>query len=190
MQNNLYIQTEIVFNLKFRLAHLSDVPVIVELLNLAYRQQDGNSWTSESKIVLGDRINLQQLEQSLVQDDFQLFVAELDQKIVACIGLTFSESDVEVGTFAIAPYYQNQGLGRQILDFAENHVHKSIQYKKLKYFVMWVLSVRYELIAYYERRGYVQTGVINDYPLDANVGTPIVDLHLVEMRKMISKIKI
>jgi hypothetical protein len=27
----------------------------------------------------------------------------------------------------------------------------------LKYFVMWVLSVRSELIAYYERRGYVQT---------------------------------
>ena len=55
---------------------------------------------------------------------------------------------------------------------------------------MWVLSVRYELIAYYERRGYVQTGVVGDYPLDANVGTPIVDLYLVEMKKMISKNKI
>lgn len=50
---------------------------------------------------------------------------------------------------------------------------------------MWVLSVRTELIAYYERRGYVRTGVIDDYPLDAGVGKPMVDLHLVEMRKII-----
>ena len=184
------IPTKIVPNLNFRLAILDDVPVIVDLLNVAYRQEEGRSWTSESKIVTGDRVNDQQLEDSLRQTHFELFVAELDQNIVACIGLTFSESDVEVGTFAIAPHYQNQGLGRQVLDFAENHVHKSIQYKKLKYFVMWVLSVRYELIAYYERRGYVQTGVVGDYPLDANVGTPIVDLYLVEMKKMISKNKI
>ena len=53
-------------------------------------------------------------------------------------------------------------------------------------FVMWVLSVRHELIAYYERRGYLKTGVIEDYPLDANVGIPQVDLHLIEMRKPLS----
>ena len=51
---------------------------------------------------------------------------------------------------------------------------------------MWVLSVRHELIAYYERRGYVQTGRVDVYPLDANVGIPQVDLHLIEMRKPLS----
>jgi hypothetical protein len=50
---------------------------------------------------------------------------------------------------------------------------------------MWVLSVRHELIAYYQRRGYVQTGVVADYPLNANVGIPVVDLHLIEMRKRV-----
>lgn len=55
---------------------------------------------------------------------------------------------------------------------------------------MWVLSVRSELISYYERRGYVLTGVLDEYPLNANVGTPIVDLYLVEMKKVISKNRI
>lgn len=50
---------------------------------------------------------------------------------------------------------------------------------------MWVLSVRHELIAYYQRRGYVQTGVVADYPLNANVGISVIDLHLIEMRKRV-----
>ena len=51
---------------------------------------------------------------------------------------------------------------------------------------MWVLSVRSELIAYYQRRDYQMTGMQADYPLDANVGQPLVDLHLIEMKKRIA----
>lgn len=48
---------------------------------------------------------------------------------------------------------------------------------------MYVLNVREELIQYYERRGYKKTGLIEDYPLDANVGMPLLDLNLIEMQK-------
>ena len=37
------IPTKIVPNLNFRLAILDDVPVIVDLLNVAYRQEEGRS---------------------------------------------------------------------------------------------------------------------------------------------------
>ena len=173
--------------LEFRIAQISDIPKLVELVNSAYRHKDGNSWTSEAEIVSGDRINYQQLEQSLFQKNFKLFVAELDGKLVACIGLTFDQDNVEVGTFCIAPEYQNQGIGKQVLDFAEKYVI-DLKLPNLNDFVMWVLSVRHELIAYYERRGYVQSGVIDEYPMDAGVGKPIVDLHLVEMRKVLNHI--
>ncbi|AYO54579.1 GNAT family N-acetyltransferase [Acinetobacter sp. WCHAc060033] len=173
--------------LEFRIAQISDIPKLVELVNSAYRHKDGNSWTSEADIVSGDRINYQQLEQSLFQKNFKLFVAELDGKLVACIGLAFDQDNVEVGTFCIAPEYQNQGIGKQVLDFAEKYVI-DLKLPNLNDFVMWVLSVRHELIAYYERRGYVQSGVIDEYPIDADVGEPIVDLHLVEMRKVLNHI--
>lgn len=176
-------------NLKFRTAQTTDIPVLVGLINSAYRQQEGNSWTSEAEIVAGDRINHQQLEQALKQDNFKLFVAEfdgqlLDGQLVACIGLTFDYADVEIGTFCIAPQFQNQGVGKHVLDFAETYA-QNLNVADLTHFVMWVLSVRHELINYYERRGYVQSGVVDDYPMDANVGQPIVDLHLVEMRKSV-----
>ena len=170
--------------LHFRPALIADITSLVELMNQAYRQQKGRSWTSEVDIVKGDRISQSQLENALIQDNFKLFVAERSGKLVACIGLTFDHEQVEVGTFAVLPEVQNQSLGREVLDFAENYA-ANLNLSHLKYFVMWVLSVRYELIAYYERRGYVQTGVVEDYPVDESVGVPIVDLHLVEMRKPI-----
>jgi hypothetical protein len=37
---------------------------------------------------------------------------------------------------------------------------------------MAVVSSRSELIAFYLRRGYQKTGVVQDYPLSAGVGTP------------------
>lgn len=175
------------YQLNFRTVRISDITHLVDLINSAYRQQEGRSWTSESKIVAGDRINAKQLEQALTQDNFQLFVAELEEQIVACIGLTFTQHDVEIGTFCIAAQLQNQGIGKYVLDFAERYVHDKVLSNPCHFthFVMWVLSVRYELIAYYQRRGYVQTGEVADYPLTANVGLPIVDLHLIEMRKSV-----
>jgi hypothetical protein len=43
--------------------------------------------------------------------------------------------------------------------------------------------VRKELIEYYERRGFNRTGVVDDYPITAEVGIPLIPLSLVEMTK-------
>ena len=158
---------------------------MVDLINAAYRQQDGRSWTSEADIVAGERINAEQLQQALAQNNFKLFIAECAGQLLACIGLTFDADHVEIGTFCIAPHDQNQGIGKHVLDFAEKYVI-ALKLPNLTDFVMWVLSVRHELIAYYERRGYMQTGVVDEYPMDAGVGKPIVDLHLIDMRKSLS----
>lgn len=76
------------------------------------------------------------------------------------------------------------GLGRALLNFAEQHVRKN--YSAVQWLEMYVLSVRVELIAFYERCGYVQTEHIEAYPLEVNVGIPVVDLHLVHLQKQLS----
>ena len=50
---------------------------------------------------------------------------------------------------------------------------------------LYVLSVRKELIEYYERRGFNRTGVVDDYPITAEVGIPLIPVSLVERTKKI-----
>ncbi|WP_434057132.1 GNAT family N-acetyltransferase [Acinetobacter silvestris] len=140
---------------------------------------------------MGDRIQQQQLEDLIKQQNNQLLIAEIQSKdkktIIACIGLTYLNLEFEIGTFCIAPHWQNQGIGKHVLAYAESYSQAYVkqQQAELNYYVMWVLNVRNELIEYYERRGYVQTGEIEAYPVDANVGQPIVDLHLIKMKKSV-----
>ena len=51
--------------------------------------------------------------------------------------------------------------------------------------LIMVLDVRSELIAYYQRRGYQITGHTAPYPVNANVGRPLVPIQLIEMKKAI-----
>jgi len=63
--------------LKYRRANTADIDHLVILINQAYRTNTGSSWTSEQEIVAGDRINHQQLLDSLNQQNFSLFIAEM-----------------------------------------------------------------------------------------------------------------
>lgn len=102
-------------------------------------------------------------------------------KLIACIGLTFENNQVEIGTFCTDPQVQNMRVGRSVLEYAEQYALKEDPH--LTNAVMYVLDVRSELIAYYERRGYVKTGNEQPYPVEANVGVPRVPIKLVEMKK-------
>lgn len=169
-------------NLNFRLAQFSDIPQLVDLINKSYREQQHRSWTTELEWVKGQRITKHQLEEQLQFENSTLLVAQTNfSKIVACIGLTFENKQVEIGTFCTDPQVQNMRVGRSVLEYAEQYALK--EDPQLTNAVMYVLDVRSELIAYYERRGYVKTGNEQPYPVEANVGVPIVPIKLVEMKK-------
>ena len=103
--------------------------------------------------------------------------------LVACIGLSLDHNSVEIGTFAIDSSVQNLGFGKEILAYAEQYIVQN--HPSVSYFLMYVLDVRSELIAYYQRRGYQITGHTEPYPVNANVGQPLVPIQLIEMKKTI-----
>ncbi|GEA67984.1 hypothetical protein PA3_21420 [Acinetobacter pittii] len=39
-------------------------------------------------------------------------------KLIACIGLTFENNQVEIGTFCTDPQVQNMRVGRSVLEYA------------------------------------------------------------------------
>lgn len=170
-------------NNNIRLAQIIDIQKIVELINLAYRS--GHGWTHENEIVSGDRTSEAQLKELLAHSNFELFVLESQNQLIGCIGLTEFDEAIEIGSFAIDPDQQNSGYGKQLLDFAEFYIIDTYQKKVIR---MSVLNVRTELIAYYQRRGYLLTEKIEAYPLDQNVGEPLIPLHLLILEKMIRSI--
>ena len=102
--------------------------------------------------------------------------------LVACIGLSIDHNSVEIGTFTIDSSVQNLGYGKQMLNYVEAYVAQSCM--DVRDLIM-VLDVRSELIAYYQRRGYQIAGHTAPYPVNANVGQPLVPIQLIEMKKTI-----
>lgn len=160
------------------LASIHDAERIKTLINQAYRGEQG--WTKETDIVQGGRTSTDDVRALIQREDARLFVAKIHDVIAACICIEDKQEQAYIGTFAVNPAYQNQGLGQQMLDFAEQYVIEQLPANTL---AMVVISQRTELIAYYQRRGYTRTGEQSDYPIHLNVGTPTVEGLTIECLK-------
>ena len=53
----------------------------------------------------------------------------------------------------------------------------------ISHFTISVLADRVKLIEFYERRGYIRTNLIKEYPKDLNVGTPKKELKVIHLEK-------
>ncbi|WP_151778057.1 GNAT family N-acetyltransferase [Acinetobacter brisouii] len=161
-------------------AELHHIPEIVELVNLSYRSKEPRGWTSEAEVVSGDRISTEQLQDLFVADSKILLMFDAAE-LVACVHVQKQQDHAYIGMLTTHPQRQNQGLGKQVLQLAEDFAQANFA---VTGFEMSVLSCRTELIEFYLRRGYVLTGETEDYPIDANVGQPLVEdirvLHLVK----------
>lgn len=141
---------------------------ISNLVNLAYRGPLG--WTKETHIVTGERSNIAEVQGYLSDPMSYLLVASDNGEIKACICIEENGDCAYIGFFAVHPMCQGVGVGKEILSQAERF---AINELKLKKFKMAVVSQRSELISFYERRGYVKTGEIQEYPVHLNVGVPL-----------------
>ncbi|QFY78931.1 N-acetyltransferase [Alcaligenes faecalis] len=112
----------------------------------------------------------------------QVLVAVRNDEIVTCVQVTYDKSDCWIGMLATLPTEQNSGMGKKMLLAAETYAIKNFAPARL---MMSVLSSRPELLSLYQRRGYKLTGNTTNYPLNAGVGTPLLnDLLVLELSKM------
>lgn len=157
---------------ELRIAATADAEDIATLVNRAYRPsaQDAG-WTHESGLIEGERITVEQVLQEF-DGDRSILVLCRGTQIVACALVARAPFGAYVGMLATDPAIQNQGLGKQMLGHAERHAAENYGAACIK---MSVLSSRPELLAFYERRGYVLTGEAEEYPLSAGVGRPMID---------------
>lgn len=139
-------------------ATLADVPDLTALINSSYRGEGSKKgWTTEADLIDGQRIDHEGLTQQM-QDPNAVIFKNVDDngKITGCVYLQKRIDKLYVGMLTVSPLLQANGLGRQLLQVAEDYA-KSVNYHIL---TMTVITTREELIGWYERRGYMKTGEV------------------------------
>ncbi|WP_089105879.1 GNAT family N-acetyltransferase [Streptomyces hyaluromycini] len=148
--------------LTFRDATGADVDVLVALVESAYRGDDSRvGWTTEADILEGQRTDPEGVLEVIKAPDGKLLVVERDGAVVACCQLEHRGDHAYFGMFAVSPALQGGGLGKVVIAEAERQASEDWGVTEMH---MTVISVRDDLIAWYERRGYRRTGKMTPFP--------------------------
>lgn len=156
-------------SLTIRTAVAEDVEALLELIHSAYRGTGGrNGWTTEAELIAGPRTTRDLLAADLEDPTITLLVAGAHE---GCAAVTHraGEPTASFGMFAVRPGLQGSGLGSAVLAAAEEHARSG----GATTMEMCVIDRRPELIAWYERRGYLRTGETRPFPYgEPGVGSP------------------
>lgn len=168
--------------LQYRLATVTDAPLVTGLVNGAYRG-DGSrlGWTTEADLLGGQRTDTAAVTALLGTDDSLILLAERDTRLIGCLHLSCVGEEARLGMFSVDPRLQGRGIGKAMLAEAERQASARFGARRL---CMAVICHRTELIAYYLRRGYRRTERHSPFPDDPRYGIPKVEqLRMVWLEK-------
>ncbi|WP_066944655.1 GNAT family N-acetyltransferase [Streptomyces lushanensis] len=157
--------------LTYRDATAADTEALVALVESAYRGDSSRAgWTTEADILEGRRTDPQGVLEVIEAPASRLLAVERDGGLVACCQLEHRGEAAYFGMFAVLPSAQGGGLGRRVIAEAERAARETWGVREMH---MTVITVREELIAWYERRGYRRTGKLFPFPYgDERFGIP------------------
>ncbi len=149
--------------LSFRPAEPGDIPALHALIERAYRGESARlGWTHEADLVASPRTSADELAGIIASPDDRMIGAWRGTALVGCVRLSRQSPDgAYLGMLTVDPALQGCGLGDAILRHAEAQACALFGARTM---VMWVVSVRGKLIAYYRRRGYALTGERRPFP--------------------------
>lgn len=155
----------------FRFAQPGDVGAIVALTESAYRGDASRvGWTTEADLLDGQRTDAADVAALLANPAARVLLAERDNALLACCHVEKRDTACYFGMFSVRPDQQGSGLGRRMLGEAERIARKEWDCAEMH---MTVISLRDELIAWYERRGYRRSGEFSPFPYgDERFGIP------------------
>jgi len=157
----------------FRSARLDDAAAIVALVNSGYRGDASRAgWTTEADYLVGKRTDEAEVRELIANPDSTMLLCIDGDAIVGSVHLHREGAAAYLGMFVVRPELQGRGIGRLFLSAAEEAVVRSW---RSSHIYMTVITLRTELMAYYERRGYRRTGRFEPFPIEDKRSTPLVD---------------
>jgi len=164
-------------------AQASDCDAIVALIESAYRGNSSRAgWTTEADLLGGQRTDREEIAALLREEGARFLLATDAGAIVGCVLLRKEPGCGYIGMLAVRPGLQAKGIGKRLLARAEARALDELGASRTR---MTVIEQRKELIAWYQRRGYIDTGHTEPFPYgNPRFGMPKRDdLRFIVMRK-------
>jgi len=166
------------------IATAKDITAITALLNSAYRGESSRQgWTTEAHLIAGNvRTNEAAVKEVMGQEgSVMLKYTDENAQVTGCVNLQQHGDKVYLGMLSVSPELQGAGIGKKLLKAAEEY---TLQVNG-KAVYMTVISVRLELINWYERYGYKDTGERKPFVEDGVSGTHLQPLEFMVMEKLV-----
>jgi len=153
-----------------RKATKDDAPAMISLVNEAFTVED---------FLEGTRTDTERMAKSMQAGQF-LVAEDAFGKIVATVYIELHGERGYFGMLAVDPSQQGQGLGRRMIEAAEDHCRRlGCNFMDIK-----VLSLRHGLPEYYRQFGYIETGTEGFRP--SRPFKPGVECHCIVMSKKLN----
>ena len=149
-----------------RLAVPADAARITAVINAAFR-------IAEGFFIDGNRIAQSEVEQKL--SDGAFIVSEDDDTLSGCVYVEMRGERSYLGLLSVDPSSQQGGLGSLLMREAEKYCRE----RGSETMDILIVSLREDLPAFYEKRGYVQNGT-SPFPPDVPTKIPC---HFINMSK-------
>ncbi len=163
------------------LATEKDIPALNVLVNSAYRGETSKQgWTTEADLLGGIRTDNESLKEMIQNPDACFLKYEEEKKILGCVYLKKENNKIYLGMLTVSPQLQNKGIGKILLKTSEEEARK----QNCSAIFMTVISQRTELINWYKKHGYVDTGEKKPFPEnDPRFGIPKTKLEFIVLEK-------
>ena len=168
---------------EIKIATANDIEELLPLVNSAYRGENSKKgWTTEANIIEGDsRTDVSSLLTMMNDENAIILTYRNNNELQGCVYLQKQDEKLYLGMLSVNPEIQGGGIGKKLLRAAEEHA-KNMHCDVI---TMTVISVRHELIAWYERNGYKDTGKRKPFPDDEKFGKPVQPLTFIVLEKQI-----
>lgn len=160
----------------------NDIPGLVTLLNKTYRGDESKKgWTSEADLLLGEKRTDESTLKDLINAPGANMLKYEDSEglISGSVYLQKQGDKLYLGMLSVSPELQAKGIGKALMIAADDHAKN----EGCNAIFMRVITVRSELIAWYQKQGYVDTGRREPFPADNRFGIPTQELEFMIMEK-------
>jgi ribosomal protein S18 acetylase RimI-like enzyme len=161
-----------------------DATELSVLVNAAYRGDTGRQgWTTEADLIDGTRTDAELLK-AVIEKPGSMILKYVDNNtIFGCVELRKEGEKLYLGMLTVNPTIQGKGIGKALLKASEQEAIS----QNCNAIFMSVLTVRKELIDWYIRHGYQDTGERKPFAFtDPRFGFPKQTLEFMIMEKNIS----